>query len=74
MNLKEELYDCFKYIGIPFDILERMPIKDRKFYIAKHNGIVDKEKRDKNGNSIGGEEINAYANLYQLNEKNASRK
>ena len=40
-NLKDELYGCFKYIGIPFDILNKMPIRDRKFYIAKHNGIIE---------------------------------
>ena len=40
-NLKDELYGCFKYIGIPFDVLDRMPVRDRKFYIAKHNGITE---------------------------------
>ena len=47
-NLKDELYGCFKYIGIPFDILNKMPVRDRKFYIAKHNGIVEDEKNKEN--------------------------
>lgn len=70
-NLKEELYGCFKYIGIPFDILDKMPTRDRKFYIAKHNGIVEAENAEHNGNSINGEMLDAYTDLYQQNEMNA---
>lgn len=70
-NLKDELYGCFKYIGIPFDVLDRMPVRDRKFYIAKHNGIAEEENsKNRNENTINGELINTYANLHQLNEKN----
>lgn len=70
-NLKDELYGCFKYIGIPFDVLDRMPVRDRKFYIAKHNGITEEENsKNRNENTINGELINAYANIHQLNEKN----
>lgn len=35
--LKEELWGCFKYIKIPFDTLKKMPTRDRKFYIKRHN-------------------------------------
>ena len=70
-NLKDELYGCFKYIGIPFDVLDRMPVRDRKFYTAKHNGITEEENsKNRNENTINGELINTYANLHQLNEKN----
>lgn len=48
-NLKEELYGCFAYVGIPFDILDRMPTKDRKFYISKHNEKVAKEREEIEG-------------------------
>ena len=34
---KEEIWGCFKYIGIPMDTLMNMPIADRKFYIMLHN-------------------------------------
>lgn len=34
---KEELWGCFKYIGIPMETLMNMPISDRKFYIMMHN-------------------------------------
>lgn len=70
-NLKEELYGCFKYIGIPFDILDKMPTRDRKFYIAKHNGIVEEENAREKGNSINGEALDAYTDLAQSNETNA---
>ena len=57
-NLKDELYGCFKYIGIPFDVLDRMPVRDRKFYIAKHNGITEEENsKNRNENTINGELI-----------------
>ena len=70
-NLKDELYGCFKYIGIPFDVLDRMPVRDRKFYIAKHKGITEEENnKNRNENTINGELSNTYANLHQLNEKN----
>lgn len=50
-NLKNELYCCFKYIGIPFDILDRMPIRDRKYYISRHNAEVEKQKEHDKGAS-----------------------
>lgn len=34
---KEELWGCFKYIGIPMETLMNMPIADRKYYIMLHN-------------------------------------
>lgn len=34
---KEELWGCFKYIGIPLETLMDMPVADRKFYITMHN-------------------------------------
>lgn len=74
INLKEELYGCFKYVGIPLDILDKMPTRDRKFYIAKHNGVINEEKNKNRGNVIDGELINTYANLYQENEKNAQKR
>ena len=73
-NLKDELYGCFKYIGIPLDILDKMPTRDRKFYIAKHNGIVEAENSQNQSNTINGELINTYANLHQINEHNAKKR
>jgi hypothetical protein len=36
-QLKEEIWGCFKYIGIPMETLMNMPISDRKYYIMLHN-------------------------------------
>lgn len=52
INLKEELYACFKFIGISLEELNRMPVRDRKFYIVKHNEYTERqneayENRDK---------------------------
>lgn len=45
-NLKEELFGCHKYIGISFDVLEHMPIRDRKYYINQHNKKVAEENEE----------------------------
>ena len=71
--LKDELFGCFKYIGIPFQVLEKMPVRDRKFYIAKHNGIVEEESKKEKGNSIDGEMINKYTDMSQLNDINSRK-
>jgi hypothetical protein len=33
---------------IPFDVLERMPVRDRKYYIMRHNKEVEEEKQTMN--------------------------
>jgi hypothetical protein len=64
-NLKDELFGCFKYIGIPFDILDRMPTRDRKFYIAKHNGIMEEEKSH-DVSKVNGEMINKFTDMSMM--------
>ena len=36
-SFKEEIWGCFKYVGIPMDVLMNMPIADRRYYIMMHN-------------------------------------
>jgi hypothetical protein len=67
-NLKDELFGCFKYIGIPFDILDRMPTRDRKFYIAKHNGIMEDETK-KDTSKVNGEMINKFTDMSMMRGK-----
>lgn len=69
--MKDELFGCFKHIGIPFNILEKMPVRDRKFYIAKHNGIVEQENEEAKGKSIEGEMVNKFTDMSQQNDRNA---
>jgi hypothetical protein len=73
-DLKDELFGCFKHIGIPFDILEKMPVRDRKFYIAKHNGIIEKENEKDKGKSIDGEMINKFTDMSQQTEMNNKKR
>ena len=75
--LREELWGCFKYIKIPFETLYKMPVRERKFYIERHNEAA-KEENDKmegKSNSYRTEaNINAYANIEQSNLKNMGNK
>ena len=48
-----------------------MPVRDRKFYIAKHNGIVEQENEEAKGKSIEGEMLNKYTDMSQQNDRNA---
>jgi hypothetical protein len=48
-NLKEELFACFKYVGIPFKELYHMPVRDRRYFIIKHNEYNEREKNAMEG-------------------------
>jgi hypothetical protein len=50
-SFKEELWGCFKYMGIPMDTLMNMPVSDRKFYIMMHNNKNNKNDRYHNEQS-----------------------
>jgi len=50
-NLKEELFACFKYVGIPLDVVDRMPIRDRKYYISKYNEYMEMRLNAMEGNA-----------------------
>lgn len=75
--LKDELYGCFAYIKIPFDVLDRMPVRDRKYYIMKHNesieAINNKSKRNTKNNMLSGDAINAYTDIEQNNLANLNK-
>jgi hypothetical protein len=64
-NLKDEIWGCFKYIGIPLDTVMNMPIQDRKYFIMRHNAEQEEMKRriegDNDIHDIGGEAINTFA-------------
>lgn len=65
-NLKDELFACFKYVGIPFDILSKMPIIDRKYYIHKYNEYMEARTQAMEGNnSTSTTNIGMYTNLSQ---------
>lgn len=68
-RLKDEIWGCFKYIGIPMDTIMSMPIQDRKYYILKHNEEQGNLQRDmgdrKNSIELYGESLNRYADIAQ---------
>lgn len=75
-NFKEEIWGCYKYIGIPLETIYAMPIQERKYYIQRHNLEQKKEeeamKQAENANNsspndttISGEMLNAFAKKEQ---------
>ena len=72
LALQEELWGCFRYIGISYDTLLKMPIQQRRFIIMKHNeeqeGITKEHERKKLGDNVStvnGMNINDYARMEQ---------
>ena len=63
-NLKDELFACHMYIKIPFDVLDRMPIRDRKYYIHKYNEFMEARNKAMEG---GGSttDIGSFTNMSQ---------
>jgi hypothetical protein len=65
-NLKDELFACHMYIKIPFDILEKMPIMDRKYYIHKYNEYMEAKNAAMQGNSSSSSsDISQYTSMSQ---------
>jgi hypothetical protein len=66
-NLKEELFACHMYVKIPFDVLDKMPIRDRKYYIHKYNDFM--EARNKalsgNGSETSSQDISTFTDMSQ---------
>ena len=69
--LQDEIWGCFKYIGIPYDSLMNMPIQTRKYFIARHN----KETEDINNKADGktenytGEATSEYTKMSMIDYK-----
>ena len=63
-NLKEELFACHMYIKIPFDVLDRMPIRDRKYYIHKYNEYMEARNNAMEKTSTT-TDIGAFTNMSQ---------
>ena len=64
-NLKDELFACHMYIKIPFNVLDKMPIRDRKYYIHKYNEYMEARNAALEGNSTTTTDIGAYTNMSQ---------
>ena len=64
-NLKDELFACHMYVKIPFDILEKMPIMDRKYYIQKYNEYMEARKDAMDGEKSSTHDISKYTSMSQ---------
>lgn len=71
LSFKEELWGCYKYIGISLETLYNMPIQERKFFIHKHN-MENKQQEGYSESANGeiqheysGESLNAFAKTEQ---------
>lgn len=77
--LKDEIYGCFKHIGIPIETVYNMPIQDRRYFISKHNAEQQKYREDREREANGGTtrengDLNTYAALEQSNTNNFSKR
>ena len=72
-QLNEEIWGCFRQIGIPYDTLMNMSIRKRKDLIFRHNREYE-EMQSKQGGSktttISGEMINQFAMMEMNNKMN----
>ena len=65
-NLKDELFACHTYMKIPFDVLDKMPIRDRKYYIHKYNEYMEAKNAAMEGaTSKSTDNIGAYTSMSQ---------
>lgn len=44
-DLKKELWLCHKNMGLSMTEIERMAIRDRKYFIREHNKQIEQEKQ-----------------------------
>ena len=79
-NLNDEIYGCFKHVGMPWDMIMRLPIQERREIIRKHNidqeainREINGEKGSANERHYEGEQLNDFAKLEQMRLKNGGR-
>ena len=60
--LKEEIWGCMHYMGFGYETLRKMPIRDRKFFIMRHNKEMERQNAQAEAtNSISGAALNEFA-------------
>lgn len=69
----DELWGCFKHVGMSWDMIMKLPIQDRRTLIQKHNREQDAINNEIEGNTSSnirtyeGEMINTFAKMEQSN-------
>lgn len=72
-TLKDEIYGCFKHIGIPIETVYNMPVQDRRYYILKHNEEQERHKEERERNEKGGTMNNGDLNAFAKNEQSNAK-
>lgn len=71
----DEIWGCFKHVGMSWDMIMKMPIQDRRALIQRHNReqeeIENRINNENNGTdrTYEGEMINTFAKLDQLKQR-----
>ena len=70
----DEIWGCFKHIGMSYDMIMKLPIQDRRALIYKHNMEQDAisrefDKTQGNVRTYEGESLNTFARLEQSNQR-----
>ena len=69
----DEIWGCFKHVGMPWDMIMKLPIQDRRAFIQKHNREQEMINNEIEGNgssnvrTYDGEMINTFAKMEQSN-------
>lgn len=69
----DELWGCFKHVGMSWDMIMKLPIQDRRTLIQKHNREQEAINNEIEGNNspnnrtYEGEMINTFAKMEQSN-------
>ena len=70
-NLLDEIWGCFKHVGMPWNMIMSLPIQDRRAMINKHNMEQDAINKEFEASSQGntrtyeGESLNTFARMEQ---------
>lgn len=71
-SLLDEIYGCFKYIGIPIDTVMKMPTQVRKYFISRHNRECDDLNRkysNESSSNITGEGTEEFTKMSMADYK-----
>jgi hypothetical protein len=71
----DEIWGCFKHVGMSWDMIMKLPIQDRRALIQKHNREQEAINNEIEGNNspnnrtYEGEMINTFAKMEQSNKR-----
>ena len=74
-NLSDEIYGCFKHIGMSWDMIMKLPIQERRAFIHRHNmeqDVIEREYNNQGQSNVRtyeGESLNTFARMEQNNLK-----